>query len=133
MAEGSEAEREAVKRASLHSTRKEKLASVYKMKARQDVEFYFDGDMAKNGDVKFYLSAKNTSEEMRDIDLAMYATAMYYTGVPGEELGHHKISFELPPGKSKIWALNSYAMSMNPKYWILRNLAASTEIYILQN
>ncbi|ELU05871.1 hypothetical protein CAPTEDRAFT_125845, partial [Capitella teleta] len=99
--EGSEAERDAVKRASTHSSRQNRLSSMYQLNEQHDVDFEFDGDMQPNGDITFKLRASSKTDEARTVDVSMYATAMYYTGVCGQELSNTTMCIELCPGEDR--------------------------------
>ena len=64
-----------------------------------DVCFNCESKTAKNGDVTIVLTAKNASSEPRHVTVVMCATARYYTGVPGEELGGRTMELVLQPGE----------------------------------
>ena len=87
---GSDEERLAVQRASLHSSRHATLAASIYQDAVREIKFTFDGEMSPNGNVKLELTITNSSEETRNIEVRMHALAQYYTGLPGEEVGEHK-------------------------------------------
>ena len=77
---GSDKERESVKRASHHSSRKDKLCAVYALQERQDVEFSYKGDTAQNGDITIVVSARNTAEESRNLKVSDVRISRMFPG-----------------------------------------------------
>jgi len=108
--EGTDEEREAVKRASQHSSRSNKLATFYAMDQANDVEFSYKGTCEQNGDITMVMSVKNTcaapkaegeKAENRTVSINMYAVAKYYTGVPGQEVSSQNVKVTLEPQEFK--------------------------------
>ena len=95
---GSDAERAVVKKVAMYSTRSDGLDAFYGLSKNHDVTMTFSGAMEANGDVNVELRARNDSDAARHVRVNMYATAKYYTGIPGDSLGDKKAELDLKPG-----------------------------------
>ncbi len=60
-----------MKRASVNSSRDDKLAVIYGLNDRQDVNITYSGNIEHNGDVVMKMNSTNTAEEVRTIKVSL--------------------------------------------------------------
>lgn len=63
----------------------------------EDMEFTFQGEGHKSGDVSVCLKMKNDSGEARTVDVYMSCTSAYNTGVPATDLKEHTNTVSIEP------------------------------------
>ena len=109
---GTDAERDAVKRAYAHSSRKSELVNVYDLNKNKDVEFNFTGKTEPNGDIAFVLNIQNNASESRAIKIQMTTAAKYYTGVPGEEILSKTHNITVNAGKGNYLSITIFNLNL---------------------
>lgn len=86
--------------ASKYSSRSDKLQSVY-ADTEKHIEFKYDSEVARNGNIRLTLGLRNASKVHRDIEMRITATAAYYTGIPGDELTQEVMAIGVDPEESR--------------------------------
>lgn len=66
-----------------------------------DVDFSFNGEMKKNGDIHIVLGMRNTSTESRVVDGSIVAISTKYTSVPATELKESTATNVLEPASGR--------------------------------
>lgn len=62
-----------------------------------DIEFLFNGEGYRTGDISGTLKMKNNSSQSRTVDVYMCAAAAFYTGVAGNEIQDTSTSTVIEP------------------------------------
>ena len=65
--------------------------------AGYDVSFKLTGNTEPSGDIHVKFEITSESDEVRHVDVRLYANAKYYTGVAGEEIDAFKKEVILQP------------------------------------
>ena len=98
---GSAEEREAVRRAYHHSSRRDKLDSMYRLGRSDDVEMSISAVMSPNATASFVFKAMNRSDSNRTVSVIFTAVPTYYTGASDDELKRDTKTMTIKAGRGK--------------------------------